>query len=227
MWRKAHVTIGLISFILSCILLIITYLDCKYPKIYTDIHSLIAAVGLFLPSVFAAFVVFFNGKGKEKIAVSICINILFIFSIIFLLFSYLLTLTGSIFYSETTLIENYMQFDDTNNANYVKENSFLPEYIPNEAKAIIYRYCDYKRIAGGMDVYLEMELPQDLYESKKQTMIALQNRIENNSNYNDSGAKEYDGFTAIVLLRGGGYDEIFYYSDEQLKVIYELWSLGW
>ena len=66
----------------------------------------------------------------------------------------------------------------------------------------------------------------DLYESEKQRIIEMQ-EIKSNFNDNAGETKEDDGFTRIVLSQGGGYDQIFYYCDDQLKVKYWMWNLGW
>jgi len=125
-----------------------------------------------------------------------------------------------VFYSETTLIANYLELDDFPNGRIGDLVFLFPQHIPNEAKSIVYRYSDYKRI-NGYNIYLEMELPANLFESEKQRIT--------NMFLNDNAIKinEEEGFTVIIKDSVSSYHQAFYYCDEQLKVKYKLWFLGW
>ena len=226
MRRKAYLFIGELTFVLATVLLLSTYFNHSFPKLFLEKTNIIGSVGLFIPSITAILVLVFDSK-MNKI-VSWCMNVFFALSLAFFFASCIIILIVPIFMSETTATENYLQFDNFPNERKGNIEQLFPEYIPDEAKSVSYHYCYYCRIGSGFEICLEMELPPDIYENEKQ-------RIMKNKSYeNVHGIRPCrhgeagEGFTAIVLReQGKGYDQTFLYCDEQMKVKYMLWSLGW
>ena len=215
--KSAYITVGIITLIIATALLTMLYFQCKYPKLYLEKAIIIGLVGIFLPSIIALLVTVF--KLDEKKITSLCMFAFMGLSMIYFLISCIIIFLTPPFVSETTSIENYLQTD--NIPTFLQETKrgdfrpLFPENIPDDAKSIVYHYRRMIDFPGSFYMYLEMELPPDLYENEKQRIMQL---IPH-----DVEPIVEDDFVTIFVKPEDGAGGRFSYCDERMIVKYTTW----